>query len=184
MKKILVIGTSGSGKSTFANKLSKKLSIPHFQLDALQFKDNWEIKEDSEFFSAIENSLKNDSWIIDGNYGRTHHLTWPKADTVIWIDLPLWLTLYQNFSRSFKRALTKEIIWEGLNNRESFKMLFSKESVTLWALKTYKTNRERYTHRMSDPKLSHIKFHHLKSRRDIRNFLQKINREALCQQES
>lgn len=176
MKRILVIGTSGSGKTTLGKKLSKKLAIPHFQLDALFFKDNWVEKSDEEFFNAIEQVTKSkDSWIIDGNFGRSNHLTWPFADTVVWLDMPFWLTIYQNFTRSIRRALTKEQLWDGLNNRESLRLLFSKESVTLWAIKTYKVNKTRYPLKMNDPQYAHINFHRLKSRREIHQFLKNLN---------
>lgn len=173
MKKILVIGTSGSGKTTLAKKLSKKLGIPHFQLDELQFMDHWEIKSDETFFDEISKAVSNKAWIIDGNYGRTHHLTWTEADTVIWIDLPFWLTIYQNFSRSLIRSITKKKVWEGIECRESLKQLFSKDSVTLWAIQTYESNRKRYTERINSENFKHLQFHHLRSRRQIKKFLSK-----------
>lgn len=171
MNRILVVGTSGSGKTTFARKLSKKLGIVHKELDALFFKDDWVTKSDDEFFTAVENVLKEEKWILDGNFGKTHYLTWPVADTVIWIDRPFWITIYQNFSRSLKRAIKKERIWDDLNNKESLKMLFSKHSVTLWAIQTYHKNQVRYEQRMRDEKYSHISFIRLRTPQEIEDFL-------------
>ena len=174
MKKIIIIGTTGSGKSTLAQNLSKKLAIPHVQLDALIWKPKWELASDDEFFSKIQREISAPSWIIDGNYTRSTHLTWTHADTIIWIDLPFWLTFYQNFTRSFFRAFTQKEIWEGTGNRETFARMLSKDSVLRWLFKTYDANVVKYEKKMSDPCLSHVKFYRLRSRREIEKFLETI----------
>lgn len=174
MKKIIVVGVTGSGKSTLAKKLSEKLNIPYIQLDLLFWKANWQESSDEEFFQKISNVVNQDTWIIDGNYNRTNHLTWKDADTIIWINLPFWLTLYQNVTRSFKRAITQEELWAGTGNRESFRKMFSKESIVLWLLKTFVQQNNRYELRLNNPNYSHIKFYRLKSRREIAQFLNQL----------
>jgi adenylate kinase family enzyme len=175
MKKIIIIGTTGSGKSTLAKKLSRLLGIEHIQLDFLFWKPNWTESDDAEFFSKISEAINCESWIIDGNYGRTQHLTWPVADTVIWIDLPFWPTLYQNISRSIYRSITREEIWKGTGNKESFIKMFSKDSIVKWLFKTYDSNKERYSKNMQNEKFKNINFIHLKSRKEIEFFLKNIN---------
>ncbi len=173
MKKIIVVGTTGSGKSTLAKALAEKLSYPCIQLDLLFWKPNWESSTDEEFFTKIENEIDIPNWVLDGNYGRTNHITWKDADTVIWINLPFWLTLYQNLSRSIKRAISNEELWPNTGNRESFKRMFSKDSIVLWLFKTYGSSIERYEERMKNPTYSHIKFFRLRSRKEIAHFLEK-----------
>ncbi|MDC1175487.1 hypothetical protein OAT67_08815 [Bacteriovoracaceae bacterium] len=177
MKKIIILGTTGSGKSTFAKKLSLQLGIPNIQLDLLFWKENWTYCDDPEFFSKIENATQGDTWIVDGNYSRTRHLTWPKADTIIWIDLPFWKTIYQNVSRSVKRAISQEELWPNTGNKESFSRMFSKESIILWLLKTYKKNRKRYLKAMELEEFSHINFIRLRSRKEIDSFLKGLSNE-------
>lgn len=174
MNKIIVIGVTGSGKSTFAKKLSSKLDIPYIQLDFLFWKPNWEQSTDEEFLAKIEKAIDKPKWILDGNYNRTNHLTWKDVDTVIWIDLPFWLTFYQIFMRCLNRAITRKELWEGTGNRESFKRMFSRDSILLWLFKTYTSHGLRYQERMNDPKLKHIKFHRLRSRKEISDFLRNI----------
>ncbi|MBT4793291.1 MAG: adenylate kinase [Halobacteriovoraceae bacterium] len=174
MKKVVVIGTTGSGKSTFANKLAVKLSSPYIQLDKLFWKPNWQWPSEEEFFQAIRNEIDKESWIVDGNYTRTQAITWTDADTVIWIDLPFWLTFYQCFTRSFKRALSNEELWPNTGNRESFGRMFSKDSILLWLFKTYDANKKKYKDKISNPLHHHITFHNLKSRKDMEEFLSKI----------
>ena len=171
MKRIIVVGTTASGKSTLARKLSQILEIPHVQLDVLNWGPNWTEVGDEVFFQRIQTAVQNEGWVVDGNYSRANHLTWPHADTVIWIDLPFWLNFYQSTSRALIRAITKEELWPHTNNRESFRMLFSKDSILWWFLKTYKSNRRKYLEIMNDPKYGHMKFIQLKSRLEIHNFL-------------
>lgn len=171
MKKIIIIGTTGSGKSTFAALLSKKLGYDHINLDQLFWKPNWQWSLDEEFHQKIRSSICIDNWIIDGNYTKTHSLTWSQADTIIWIDLPFWLTFYQCFTRALKRALSDKELWEGTGNKESLGRILSKDSILLWLIKTYKTNKRKYEVKMSDPRFSHITFYRLKSRKAIRKFL-------------
>ncbi len=174
MKKIIIVGSTSSGKSTFARKLSRKLGYSHIELDNLFWKPNWTESTDEEFFDKIISATQEDSWVLDGNYRRTNHLTWPKADTVIWLNLPLWQTLYQNISRSLKRAILKNEIWEGTGNKESFSRMFSKDSIILWLIKTYKKNISRYNQMINDPNYSHISFHQLRSRKEIEKFLNNL----------
>lgn len=174
MKKVIIVGTTGSGKSTIAKKLANKLTSPYIQLDLLFWEPNWKQPTDEIFFSKIIDSIKTPEWILDGNYGRTHHLTWPHADTVIWIDYPLWLTFYQNFKRAITRSITREELWPNTGNRESLIRLFSKDSILIWLYKTFDSNRSRYLSRMVDPAYSHINFIHLKSRTEVKKFLNNL----------
>lgn len=174
MKKIIVIGTTGSGKSTVAKALSGKLGFPYIQLDAIFWKPNWNTSSDDEFFDKIQKATDISNWVLDGNYGRSNHLTWKYADTVVWVDFPFWLTFYQSLTRTLKRSLTKKEIWKGTGSKESLSRLFSKDSIILWLFKTYNSNVRRYEARLSDPKFSHIKFYRLRSRKHVQVFLDKL----------
>ena len=175
MNRIIVIGVTGSGKSTLASKLAQKLNYPYIQLDKLFWKPNWQHTPDNEFIAKIENAIQSDNWVIDGNYTRTNYITWAKADTIIWIDLPFYQTLYQNVSRSLKRALLQYELWEGTGNKESFKRMFSKDSIVLWLFKTYKPQKARTEERMISKEYKHLKFHRLRSHKEIAEFLKSIN---------
>ena len=174
MKKVIVIGVTGSGKSTLAEKLSAKLGYPYIQLDKLFWKANWEITPDDEFFKKISKAIDSEEWVLDGNYTRTNHLTLTVADTVVWIDLPFWLTFYQNFSRSVKRAIVRNELWEGTGNRESFLRMFSSDSIIKWLFKTYSPHKKRNEARLSSPNYSHINFYRLRSRKEVNHFLKTV----------
>lgn len=171
MKKIIVIGTTGSGKSTLAKALSERLGLPRIELDSLFWEPNWQGSSDEEFFKKIESALAGKAgWIIDGNYTRANHLMWPQADTVIWIDLPFYLTFYQSFKRTLVRAIKKEELWPGTGNRESVSRMFSRDSILVWLFKTYRQNVVKNTARMVDPTLAHLRFYRLRSRNEVLSF--------------
>ena len=126
-----MIGTSGSGKSSFARQLAAALKIPYREMDRLYWKPNWQEPNDEEFFSILEHALSGDAWVLDGNYTRTTHIKWPRANLVVWIDYSFPLTLYRVIKRSILRAWKKQEFWPGTGNRESFTRLFSKDSMVL-----------------------------------------------------
>ena len=88
MKKIIVIGCPGSGKTTFAEKLRDKLGIPLFYLDAIWHKPDKTHISREDFDARLGDILKFDQWIIDGNYSRTIERRIAACDTVILFDLP------------------------------------------------------------------------------------------------
>ena len=92
-EKILIIGCPGSGKTTFAKKLSDKLGLPTVHLDKLYWQDDWTTVSRPVFDSLLQAELEKPRWIIDGNFNRTlpHRLTY--CDTVFYFDLPTALCL-------------------------------------------------------------------------------------------
>src|SRR5262249_37506021 len=81
LNRIAVVGTTGSGKSTFSRRLSGALGLPHIELDALFWKRSWEQTTDEEFFAAVSAAVSQPRWIVDGNYSRARHIIWSKATT-------------------------------------------------------------------------------------------------------
>ena len=122
--RINVVGTSGSGKSTFAKSIAKKFNAPYVQLDELHWKPNWEESSDKEFFPKLEKALLSDVWILDGNYTRTIPIKWKRVQMVVYLDLPFHVVLYRIIKRSLLRGIRKEELWHG--NRE-----------TVWKLSPY-----------------------------------------------
>ncbi|MBO6556834.1 MAG: adenylate kinase [Pseudomonadales bacterium] len=169
-RRINVVGTSGSGKSNFARKLSKALAAPYVELDALHWEPNWTEASDEVLFSRLEEALSGDAWVLDGNYKKTIPIKWRNVDMVVWLDLPLWLTFYQVFMRTLRRSFRREALWSG--NRESiFKAFFSRDSILLWCLTTHGENRRRYLAAMNDEQFPEIEFVRLRSRKAQEQFL-------------
>ncbi|RCW77245.1 DNA topology modulation protein [Saliterribacillus persicus] len=102
MRKIAIIGSPGSGKSTLARELGSSLTLPIYHLDALLWKPNWEMTDRAEQIDIQKDILKEDSWIIDGNYAGTIDLRIQAADTIILLDFSRYRCIYQATKRVFK----------------------------------------------------------------------------------
>lgn len=94
MKKIMIIGCCGSGKTTLAKKLSNKLNLPLIYLDKLNWRDNWQNISKEEFDDLLWAEVIKPTWIIDGNYERTIPLRLKYCDTVIYMDYSRISCLY------------------------------------------------------------------------------------------
>ena len=101
MKKILVIGSGGSGKSTVATRLGELLHLKVSHLDQLFWRPGWTKAAPEEWLQIVTSLTDRDSWILDGNYGSTLDLRFQKCDTVVFLDRSRWLCLW----RIVKRAL-------------------------------------------------------------------------------
>lgn len=88
MKRVIVIGCGGSGKSTLSRVLSEKTNLPVVHLDKLFWKEGWVNISREEFDNLLNEELKREEWIIDGNYDRTLKERLKKSDTVIYLDYP------------------------------------------------------------------------------------------------
>ena len=89
MKKVIVIGCPGSGKSTVSRTLHNKTGIPLYHLDMMYWNADKTTAEKSVFLERLSTVLEKDEWIIDGNYGSTMELRMAACDTVIFLDYPL-----------------------------------------------------------------------------------------------
>lgn len=124
--KIAIIGYSGSGKSTLAKKLSEIYNCPLLYLDTIQFEANWKIRDIDEGRLMVGEFLKNDSWIIDGNYREfLQEKRLQDADKIIFMNFPRHIC----FPQAFKRYLhyknkTRESMADGCN--EKFDLEFIK----------------------------------------------------------
>src|SRR6266496_1064936 len=100
MKKVLVIGPGGAGKSTFATRLGELLNIDVVHLDQIYWRPGWIETPKSEWLKTVAELLNRDSWIIDGNYSGTLPKRIDASDTVIFLDLPRRLCLWRVLKRA------------------------------------------------------------------------------------
>jgi len=100
MKKVLVIGSSGAGKSTFALSLGKLLDIEVVHLDALYWNPGWIETPKAAWAETVAELVKRDSWIMDGNYSGTFDLRFKACDAVIFLDMPRLVCLWRVLKRS------------------------------------------------------------------------------------
>jgi len=171
--KIVVVGPTGGGKTTFAKKLSQLININHYELDALFWKPGWVESGNDEFRKKINDVTEQSAWIIDGNYARNQDLTIGKADSVIWLDRGKFRSVYRVMMRSLKRLIDKKPLWN--NNYESFGMhLNLKKSIVVFAYRSHKWKKMRYTALFENENSTAPKCIRIKNKRDESNFWKDI----------
>ena len=170
LRRINVVGSSGSGKSTVGRVLAEKLALPYLELDAIFWRPDWNESPDEEFFADLETALSGGRWVLDGNYSRTVPIKWQHVEAVIWLDLPYWRILWQVISRTVRRSVKREVLWAG--NQESLvKAFFRRDSVIYWSLTNLSRVRRGYEAAMASERFSHIRFVRLRSRTEVDAFL-------------
>ena len=162
MKKVIIIGSCGAGKSTFAKKLSKYTGIKLIHLDQKYWKPNW-VRTDSDVFKEkVAEMISRDEWIIDGNYNSTMDMRISAANTIIFLDFSRWICLY----RTLKRRLR--------NNRVDT-ISCCKERITYelikWVIWTFpRINRKEILDKINKVR-NNKKVVILKSNKQVKNFL-------------
>jgi adenylate kinase family enzyme len=171
LERIVVVGTSGSGKSTLAKQLAARLNHPHIELDSLHWGPNW--TEAPDFAEKVDLATKRPFWVIDGNYSKTSTIFWPRADTIIWLDYPIWINYWRMLRRTFQRTFGREVLWNG--NRESFREQFlSKESLFVYIHQTYRQRRQKYLALMQNNAYPHLTWIRHQSPRETKHWLKQL----------
>jgi adenylate kinase family enzyme len=176
VRRVSVVGNSGSGKSTVAAALSVRLGVPHHELDAVFHQPGWTELPTPEFRHRVAEIAATERWIIDGNYSRVRDIIWARADTVVWLDLPRPVVMRQVVRRTIRRAVRRTELWNG--NREpwrNFATLDPNRSVIAWAWTQHAKYREHYAAAMVDPAWSQLRFVHLASEGAVTGFLQEVS---------
>ena len=167
--KIAVLGTSGSGKTTVARKLARGLGLPHVELDALFHGPGWTEPPVEEFRLRVATATDGSGWVVDGNYHQVRDIVWSRADTVVWLDYPFRTIMGRLVKRTVRRIFTHEKLWNG--NQEHIRGLFTRESVFLWAILTYRRRRRQYPTLLRKPENGHLTVVRLRSPREATTFL-------------
>lgn len=179
-RRIVVIGTTSSGKSTLAEQLAKKLSLDFIELDALHWEPNWKEADVKVFRKRVEISTSSQrgksgdssGWVVAGNYRIVRDLIWPKAQAVIWLDYPFHIVFWRLLTRTIRRAVTQEELWNG--NRETFWVhlkIWSQDSLFNWLFKTYWRRKRETPILLSLPEHAHLELIHFKHPRETEEWL-------------
>lgn len=171
MKRVVVVGTSGAGKTTFARALAARLDCPHIELDELFWGEHWTPHRTEQFLASTAAAVAAERWVLDGNYSVTRETVWPRATHLVWLNFSRWTVMRRIVSRTLRRALLQEPLWHG--NRESpRRAFFSRQSIIVWSATTFTKNRVRYGQLMSTSPYPQLQWTELRSPREAQAFLQ------------
>ncbi len=171
LSRVWVVGTSCSGKSTLAVALSEALGVPLIEMDALHWGPNWTEKED--FSQRLDEATAQSNWVCAGNYGKVRHLVMPRATCVVWLDLPFGLVFGRSLRRTFRRAWTGEVLFNGC--REDWRMVLSPDWIPWWVMRTHGKNRREYSALFADGQVEVVR---LRSKAEVTAWLASVKGEA------
>jgi adenylate kinase family enzyme len=170
-QRYVVVGTSGSGKTTFARELASIVDGCHVELDALHWGPNWTPRTTPEFEAGVRARTTGERWVADGNYSAVRHVVWARATDIVWLNFGRTVVFSRVIRRTLRRGATRQELWSG--NRESLRMaLFSKESILLWSFNTFAKNRVKFAAARDSGEHPHLRWHELRTPREARRFLQ------------
>ncbi len=175
MQRVVIVGTTGSGKSTLGRILADHLIVPHIELDGLFWQQpDWQKPDRDVFAERVRQALSSDEWVVDGNYSGVREIVWSRADTLIWLDYPYRIIYPRLFLRTIKRARTHENLWKS-GNYESFRTQFlSRDSLFFWAIKSKRKQRKVYPDELARPMYQHLQVHIFKHPNKTEKWLKSI----------
>ena len=177
LKRVVVIGSSCVGKTTFAKNLAEVLNVKHIEMDLLNWLPEWQERSTEELRSLVKRETSDESWVLDGNYSRVRDITWKRATHIVWLDLSFPTVFYRAVKRTTLRAYTGEDICNG--NRETFRQSFlSTDSMIIWVLKTFHSRRRRYKKQLEDNENLRLKFLIFRKPLEVEEFLDRLKRDV------
>jgi hypothetical protein len=174
-QRILILGRTGSGKTTLARELAASVGVPHVELDALYFGPDFSTVPLSVLRERTSAAIAGDRWVTDGNKSAVRDLVWPRADTVIWLDYP-WAV---SFWRLGKRALWRTSVLTAQAAERGGKAGLPKQFLSaakgvLTALRSHMGQRREYRRMFTEQENLHLVVLRLRSPHATRRWLARV----------
>lgn len=169
MRRIIVVGSQGSGKTRLSQSLGQKLGLPVVHLDVLYWQPGWKPSDKGSFRTRVADAIAGDAWIVDGSFsGLAFDLTIARADVLVVIDRPRWLCQWRILWRSaFNRDTTRPDLPEGCP--EQFDWNLMKEA---WRYNTERVPVIEAEHLQYGPDVPVVR---LRRDGDIKGFLESVS---------
>jgi adenylate kinase family enzyme len=165
--RIIVAGTSGSGKTTVAGQIGALVGIPHLDLDGLFHGPDWVPRQ--SFLTDVERFTAGPRWVTEWQYDSARPLLAERADLMVWLDLPRAVVMRQVILRTVSRRVRRQELWNG-NYEPPFRAFFTdREHIVRWAWRMHAPDRFRVVSLCAQqPELTVVQ---LRSRKEISDWL-------------
>lgn len=142
MRRILVYGVTGAGKSTLAARVGSRLGLPYHAIDELTWDPGWVAVSESEQRRRVSEIVAGDEWVIDASYGIWNDLVLERVELIVGLDLKRGLSLSRLFRRTVSHIVRRTPTCNG--NLETWRnAFFDRESILLWHFKSFKRKQTR-----------------------------------------
>ena len=133
-QRILVAGVSGAGKTTLARRLAALLGIGYTELDSLFHGPNWEPR--AEFMSDVDRLTQDLTWVSEWQYATVRRMLASRADTLIWLDYPMPLSMARLIRRTVRRRRQREELWNGNYEGPLWGIFTDADHIIRWGWRT------------------------------------------------
>lgn len=174
--RIVILGTTGAGKTTLAQRLSQTLGVPTVELDAIRHGPNWTETPDDEFRRCVADALRGDGWVVDGNYSIARDIIWHRATMIVWLDYSFPLVFWRLFRRTMTRGIMRKKLWND-NTEDLWRHFLTRDSLFLWAFQTHWKRRKSLTPVLALPEYDHIEILRFKSAKQTEKWLKRLLNE-------
>ena len=149
MQRILFYGVTGTGKTTLAAAIAERTGLPWHEVDQLTWQPGWVPVPEPEQRRQVQEICDGERWVLDTAYDVWVDLPLARADVVVALDYPRWLSLGRLLRRTVTRAIDRRPICNG--NTESWRQAVSRDSIIVWHFRSFARKRARIRAWASDP---------------------------------
>ena len=175
--RIVVIGTSGAGKTTLAHAIAARLALPHIELDAINWQPGWRDLaryEPATFARRVAEVIQAEEWVIDGNYGDVRDAIWRRATHLVWLDYDRPVIMARVIRRSLLRVVLRTRVWAG--NRERWHDLVHPSHPIRWAWSSWSRLRAATAEQLGRAEYAHLVVLRLRRPEEARDMAGQPNR--------
>jgi adenylate kinase family enzyme len=133
-ERVIVVGTSGAGKTTLAGRIAARLGIEHIEIDALFHGPGWTPRP--EFLEDVRAFAGRDAWVTEWQYEAARPVLLERATLAVWLDYPVWLRMSRSVCRTVRRRLRRAELWNGNREGPLWRVLVDDDHIIRWAWRT------------------------------------------------
>jgi hypothetical protein len=145
VQRLVVIGASGSGKTTLGRWVERHLGLPFTDLDDVFWRPGWQTAPAEMFRADVDRVSAQPRWVLAGNYSSVRDLIWPRADTLVWLDLPLATVMQRATRRALRQWRNREPICNG-NRQTLWQMIQWPDGLLPYTLRNFASRRRTWPH--------------------------------------
>lgn len=174
-RRVLVAGPTGAGKTTTAGRISRALGIPHTEIDGLFHGPGWQPR--AAFEADVARVTAGPRWVMEWQYRSVRAMLTERADTLVWLDLPIPTTLWRLVRRTVRRRMRRVELWNGNVEPPLWTFLTDRDHIVRWG---FRTRREM---RFLVPEVArtapHLRIVRLRSQREVDAFVGRLPRGSV-----